>query len=154
MTFSKFGDVEQRTHDLPSLPGNSKAPGPDRSTHPDFKSLEETRPDWSENSKFTLTKTKNPTWKYGDGASDGGESLRRNHVEIDPYEEGRPATFNYKLLISGIVPRPIAFVSTRSEDGMRFDRISLICYVFCGALSDFLSLPNRKLHQPRALLLH
>lgn len=39
------------------------------------------------------------------------------HIQIDPYASGRPAGFNYKLLISAIVPRPIAFVSTRSADG-------------------------------------
>lgn len=54
-------------------------------------------------------------------------------MEIDPYEEGRPATFNYKLLISGIVPRPIAFVSTRSEDGSStnlapFSYTNIICH--------------------------
>ena len=38
-------------------------------------------------------------------------------MEIDPYQDGRPATFNYKLLISAIIPRPIGFVSTRSKDG-------------------------------------
>lgn len=38
-------------------------------------------------------------------------------MEIDPYEEGRPGISNYKLLISGIVPRPIGFISTRSADG-------------------------------------
>lgn len=38
-------------------------------------------------------------------------------MEIDPYEEGRPATSNYKLLISAIVPRPIGFCSTVSADG-------------------------------------
>lgn len=32
-------------------------------------------------------------------------------------EQGRPATFNYKLLISAIIPRPVGFVSTRSKDG-------------------------------------
>ena len=40
-----------------------------------------------------------------------------NHVEIDPYEHGRPVVFDYKLLISGIIPRSIGFISTRSKDG-------------------------------------
>lgn len=123
------------THHLPSLPDKSKPSGPHRSTHPDFKSLEATRPDWREDSKFTLTKTKNPEWKYGDGADDGGGSLKKKHVEIDPYQEGRPSAFNYKLLISGIIPRPIGFVSTRSEDGMRVDRV-----VTLAIFSDFFSL--------------
>lgn len=120
---SNFGDTERRSHHLPSpsLLDKSKISDLHRSTHPNFKSVEATRPDWHEDSKFTVTKTKNPEWKYGDGASDGGESLSRKHVEIDPQEEGRPSAFNHKLLISGIVPRPIGFVSTRSEDGMPFD---------------------------------
>ena len=51
------------------------------------------------------------------GSNDGGEWKSHKHVEIDPYEDDRPATSNYKLLISAIVPRPIGFVSTRSKDG-------------------------------------
>ena len=58
-----------------------------------------------------------PDWKPGMGANDGGEWAKHDHVEIDPYQDGRPATFNYKLLISAIIPRPIGFVSTRSKDG-------------------------------------
>lgn len=53
----------------------------------------------------------------GDGANDEGAWKKYNHVEIDPYEDGRPATFNYKLLISAIIPRPIGFISTKSKDG-------------------------------------
>jgi hypothetical protein len=87
-----------------------------RNPHPDFKKVEASRPDWS-SSTFKFTKTRDPEWKHGSGASDGGASLKKQHVEIDPYEEGRPATFNYKLLISAIIPRPIGFVSTISEDG-------------------------------------
>jgi flavin reductase (DIM6/NTAB) family NADH-FMN oxidoreductase RutF len=56
-------------------------------------------------------------WKYGDGPNDGGGCLKIPHISIDPYEEGRPAVANYKLLISGIIPRPIGFISTRSKDG-------------------------------------
>lgn len=43
--------------------------------------------------------------------------MKKKHVEINPYEEGRPAAFNYKLLISAIIPRPVGFVSTLSKDG-------------------------------------
>lgn len=137
---SNLGDVDHRTHHLPSLPGQSTiSSGPDPSSHRTPEALETTRPDWHEGSKFTLTKTKNPEWKYGEGAGDGGESLKLNHVEIDPYEEGRPTAFNYKLLISGIVPRPIGFLSTRSKDGMRFERCSVIIFhVFCPISSNFL----------------
>ncbi|QDS77504.1 hypothetical protein FKW77_000444 [Venturia effusa] len=79
-----------------------------RNPHPDFKKVEASRPPWSK-STLEFTQTAKTNWKLGDGANDGGESLKKNHVEIDPYEEGRPATFNYKLLISAIVPRPIGF---------------------------------------------
>ncbi|PNS17854.1 hypothetical protein CAC42_3 [Sphaceloma murrayae] len=88
-----------------------------RNPHGDFGKVQASRPDWDESKHFTFTKTKDTQWKYGSGANDGGESLRKGHVEIDPYAEGRPAVANYKLLISGIVPRPIGFVSTTSLDG-------------------------------------
>lgn len=118
---SNFGDREQRNND-PSAHeqrmDGEKAVG--RNPHPDFKKVEASRPEWSEQSLWHLKKTRNPDWKLGQGANDGGESLSKNHVQIDPYEEGRPAAFNYKLLISGIIPRPIGFVSTRSADGKRF----------------------------------
>ncbi|KAI1430566.1 FMN-binding split barrel, partial [Xylaria sp. CBS 124048] len=42
------------------------------------------------------------------------DAASKKHILIDPYEPGRPSTSNYKLLISGITPRPIGFVSTRS----------------------------------------
>ncbi|CZS99807.1 related to conserved protein/domain typically associated with flavoprotein oxygenases, DIM6/NTAB family [Rhynchosporium agropyri] len=88
-----------------------------RNPHPDFKKVEGERPAWDESAGWTVRKTLNPNWKYGDGANDGGASLKIPHVEIDPYEKDRPAVFNYKLLISGIIPRPIGFISTRSKDG-------------------------------------
>ncbi|PSS18662.1 hypothetical protein M430DRAFT_102175 [Amorphotheca resinae ATCC 22711] len=88
-----------------------------RNPHPDFKKVEASRQPWDKSLSFNVKQTVNPDWKYGDGANDGGESLKVPHVEIDPYEEGRPAVWNYKLLISAIVPRPIGFVSTRSTDG-------------------------------------
>ena len=43
--------------------------------------------------------------------------MDKKHVEIDPYAEGRPMMSNYKLVISGIVPQPIGFLSTQSVDG-------------------------------------
>lgn len=83
----------------------------------DFEKVQASRPEFKRDREVTFTKPPNPTWKQGDGANDGGESLKKNHVEIDPYEEGREAASNYKLLISGIVPRPIALISTKSKDG-------------------------------------
>ncbi|KAI9802132.1 MAG: hypothetical protein M1833_002053 [Piccolia ochrophora] len=88
-----------------------------RNPHPDFKQVEASRPEWRNDHAFNFTQTPNPNWKLGEGGNDGGEGLKKKHVEIDPYEEGRPAVSNYKLLISGIIPRPIGFISTRSKDG-------------------------------------
>ena len=115
---TSVSDADQRAHDLPSLP--QLHGDPERHAHPNFAVAEASRPPWREESQFLLTKTKQPGWKFGDGANDGGESLGKAHVEIDPYGEGRPSMYNYKLLISGIVPRPIGFISTRSEDGREF----------------------------------
>ncbi|KAH6681881.1 hypothetical protein B0J14DRAFT_577384 [Halenospora varia] len=87
-----------------------------RNPHPDFKKVEGSRKPWAKELEWDIKQTIKPDWKYGDGAN-GSEGLKIPHVEIDPYEEGRPAVFNYKLLISGIIPRPIGFISTRSADG-------------------------------------
>ncbi|KZF24105.1 hypothetical protein L228DRAFT_244984 [Xylona heveae TC161] len=88
-----------------------------RNPHPEFKKVEASRPGWREDVEFNYTKTKSPEWKPGQGGNDNGESLNKEHIQIDPYEEGRPAVYNYKLLISGIIPRPIGFISTCSGDG-------------------------------------
>ncbi|CAK7237316.1 hypothetical protein SBRCBS47491_009934 [Sporothrix bragantina] len=88
-----------------------------RNPHPDFKSVESSRPDWEEASEWHYTKTRQPGWQWGQGGNDGGASLDKKHVEIDPHESGRPPSFNYKLLISAIIPRPIGFLSTVSADG-------------------------------------
>ena len=91
-----------------------------RNPHPDFKKVEASRPDFHNvPNGLNFTKTKDPTWKTCGGANDGGECLKKEHIDIDPYAEGRPAVFNYKLLISAITPRFIGFISTRSKDGKR-----------------------------------
>lgn len=90
-----------------------------RNPHADFPAVQASRPDWDPKpSGFKYTKPPNLDWQIGDGANDKSVGEGKGHVEIDPYEEGRPAVFNYKLLISAIIPRPIAFLSTRSGDGM------------------------------------
>ncbi|KAK7751756.1 hypothetical protein SLS62_006241 [Diatrype stigma] len=92
-----------------------------RNPHPDFKTVEGSRPDWDRSQKFNYKKTADPSWAFGDGANslaaEEAPPPAQEHVSIDPYEDGRPAPFNYKLLISAIVPRPIGFVSTRSGTG-------------------------------------
>ena len=58
-----------------------------RNPHPDFKKVEQSRPAWAEHN-WAFSKTRNTEWKPGQGATDGGESLTKKHVEIDPYEAG------------------------------------------------------------------
>ncbi|KAH8805367.1 hypothetical protein F5884DRAFT_754937 [Xylogone sp. PMI_703] len=84
--------------------------------YPDFKTVEASRPKWRENVPFTTTQTRNPTWAWGDGATDK-DGLDKQHILINPQSDSRTVIDNYKLLISGIIPRPIAFVSTLSKDG-------------------------------------
>ncbi|KAI9810076.1 MAG: hypothetical protein M1827_006687 [Pycnora praestabilis] len=124
---SNFGDKEQREQDATAWEhvnqpnehegrmDSEKTIG--RNPHPDFGKVQASRPNFKEDHKWNFSKTRDPSWKYGQGGNDGGESLKKKHVEIDPYAEGRPAASNYKLLISGVVPRPIGFLSTRSKDG-------------------------------------
>lgn len=88
-----------------------------RNPHPDFKAVENSRPDWDDAEQWRYTKTRDPNWQWGQGGNDGGASVAKSHVEINPYADGRPSVYNYKLLISGIVPRPIGFLSTISADG-------------------------------------
>ncbi|KAF2749399.1 flavo protein-like protein oxygenase [Sporormia fimetaria CBS 119925] len=83
---------------------------------PDFKTVEASRPAFNTSSKWHFTQTPQPNWKPSDGANDKSKS-HFSHKEIDPSAPGRLPVQNYKLLISGIVPRPIGFVSTLSEDG-------------------------------------
>ena len=113
------GDDEQRAHDPSAHEIRADSEKTiQRNPHPDFAKVQASRPDWPEHPERRFTKVNDPNWKPGQGGNDGGESLKKEHVEIDPYEEGRPASFNYKLLISGIIPRFIGFISTRSEDSM------------------------------------
>ncbi|ERT01887.1 uncharacterized protein SPSK_05429 [Sporothrix schenckii 1099-18] len=88
-----------------------------RNPHPDFKAVEASRPAWNRSEEWHYTQAPAPGWQWGEGGNDGGASLAKTHVEIDPHEPGRPAAFNYKLLISAIIPRPIGFLSTLAADG-------------------------------------
>lgn len=88
-----------------------------RNPHPDFKKVEGSRPDFDREATFSFTKTVAPSWKPGSGANDLPIPAGAKHITIDPHAEGRPPVYNYKLMTSAIVPRPIAFVSTLSKDG-------------------------------------
>lgn len=89
-----------------------------RNPHPDFKKVESSRPPFDTATTFHYTQTPQPSWSLGHGPNTPRPPpSTQQHISIDPYASGRPAGFNYKLLISAIVPRPIAFISTRSADG-------------------------------------
>lgn len=103
-----------------------------RNPHPDFKKVEASRPPFDTASTFHHTQAPQPSWTLGQGANTPPSPSAR-HVSIDPFESGRPAGFNYKLLISAIVPRPIAFISTRSADGRStnlapFSYFQMVCH--------------------------
>ncbi|KIX93261.1 uncharacterized protein Z520_11117 [Fonsecaea multimorphosa CBS 102226] len=90
-----------------------------RNPHGDFGKVQASRPDWDESHTWRYTKTRNPEWTYGSGSSSSTTSTPENlqHISIDPYAPDRQPVQNYKLLISGIIPRPVGFLSTRSKDG-------------------------------------
>ncbi|SPJ75768.1 related to conserved protein/domain typically associated with flavoprotein oxygenases, DIM6/NTAB family [Fusarium torulosum] len=74
------------------------------------------RPGFDHSGKpIEITKSPNPSWSYGDGVR--ASSSTASHQEIDPYSPDRSISQNYRLLISGIAPRPIGFISTISADG-------------------------------------
>ncbi|OAR02214.1 hypothetical protein LLEC1_05049 [Akanthomyces lecanii] len=82
----------------------------------DFAEKQARRPDFDHSgAPIEVTKQPNPGWQYGDGAR--GYDPSWTHTEVDPYAHDRPMISNYKLLVSGIAPRPIGFISTVSADG-------------------------------------
>lgn len=51
-----------------------------RNPHGNFKEVEASRPVWNESSTWEYHQTRKPDWKLGDGANDGGECLKYDHV--------------------------------------------------------------------------
>jgi flavin reductase (DIM6/NTAB) family NADH-FMN oxidoreductase RutF len=84
-----------------------------------FEETQALRPDFDHSKRIEVTKSPFPHWKYGDGIPDDGASLAQQHHEIDPYAADRPMINNYRLLVSGIAPRPIGFISTVSSKGQK-----------------------------------
>ncbi|KAL5341152.1 hypothetical protein BJX70DRAFT_76116 [Aspergillus crustosus] len=81
-----------------------------------FDEVQATRPDFDHsNAPIEVTKSPNPEWQYGQGAG----KTDKTHREIDPYAPDRPMVNNYRLLVSGIAPRPIGFISTVAADGTK-----------------------------------
>ncbi|KAK9458549.1 flavoprotein oxygenase [Lipomyces oligophaga] len=89
-----------------------------RNPHGDFNQVQKDRPAFETDSSWHYTRTVDIDWIPGTGANDDDW---KNHekVAVDPYQAGRDPFDNYKLLIAGIVPRPIGFVSTESKTGVR-----------------------------------
>ncbi|KAK9476873.1 hypothetical protein V1514DRAFT_335434 [Lipomyces japonicus] len=85
-----------------------------------FKQDEASRPALNPAHEAKFFKTVNPDWQPGDGASNK-EWQAHGKTGFGPYDAGRPAVDNYKLLVSAIVPRPIGFISTVSADGTNFN---------------------------------
>lgn len=67
-------------------------------------------------SEFEVTQIPTPSWVPGSGAN-SDEWKEHKKLEIDPYGEGRPPFFNYKILTSAVVPRPIGYIATVDKDG-------------------------------------
>lgn len=88
-----------------------------RNPHADFPTVEASRPDYDISKIWSYSKTPNPVWQPGDGAS---SQEWRNHklLGIDPADPCRTANATSKLMISSTVPRPIALVSTITADGL------------------------------------
>ncbi|KAK7202367.1 hypothetical protein BZA70DRAFT_292333 [Myxozyma melibiosi] len=89
-----------------------------RNPHGDFNAVEKSRPEFEEDVEFHYTRTKDIEWVPGSGAT-SDDWKKHKKIAVDPYAEGRDPLNNYKLLIAGIVPRPIGFVSTESKAGIR-----------------------------------
>ncbi|KAK9370295.1 hypothetical protein V1509DRAFT_617347 [Lipomyces kononenkoae] len=83
-----------------------------------YQAAQDPRPVSDDTKQFTLSKTLKPDWRPGDGAS-SDEWQAHAKVQIDPQDPSRAGFDNYKLLISAVVPRPIGFLSTVSQDGTR-----------------------------------
>lgn len=88
------------------------------SRHPDFNKVQASRPEFERSKSFSYSKTVDTGWRPGQGAT-SQEWKDHKKVELDPYAEGRSSGDVYKLIISGITPRPIGFISTVSKDGVR-----------------------------------
>lgn len=85
----------------------------------DFADAEAKRPNFDQEKPIEVTKSPYPEWKYGQGVPDNGANLAQKHHEIDPYDPSRPMINNYRLLVSGIAPRPVGFLSTVSSKGQK-----------------------------------
>ena len=112
---------EDKSQYAPSFHHKGEASNADRFKRPmpkfaQFKDVESARPKWDEGSNWDFSQTRKPDWKIGSGANDDTWKDKK-HVDWDPNDPKRDSLDNYTLMISGIVPRPIGFVSTLCENG-------------------------------------
>jgi flavin reductase (DIM6/NTAB) family NADH-FMN oxidoreductase RutF len=86
----------------------------------EFKNAEASRPAFDESITVQFTQPPEPDWVCGSGSNKTSAKASAGptqHISIDPYAADRTLFDNYRLLVSGIVPRPIALVSTCFRDG-------------------------------------
>lgn len=67
------------------------------------------RPDFKAETNLEFYKTPNPNWKPGQGANDD-EWKSHKKIDFDPNGEDRNPVSNYRLLVSGVTPRPVSRV--------------------------------------------
>lgn len=86
--------------------------------HSPFKQVEEARPDFDKASPWELTKTPDPSWAIGQGVNDlpWPKATEATWLEVDPTT--KPKGDIYRMMISGVNPRPIAFISTVNKEGV------------------------------------
>ncbi|KAJ0122488.1 Uncharacterized protein J7T55_003001 [Diaporthe amygdali] len=84
-----------------------------------FKETIANRPNFDHSgAPIEVTKSPDPAWSFGEGVRTGpSHTVDKVHREIDPYSSDRSITQNYRLLVSGIAPRPLGFISTNFADG-------------------------------------
>ncbi|GAA5962983.1 hypothetical protein JCM3765_006738 [Sporobolomyces pararoseus] len=90
------------------------------SPHAPFKEVEASRPDFDSSKALSYSKTPNPNWSIGSGASSksDGTLSKSSTFEINPSElEQKEKGKLYKMLISAVTPRPIAFVASMDKEG-------------------------------------
>ncbi|KAK6907590.1 hypothetical protein I203_101588 [Kwoniella mangroviensis CBS 8507] len=89
--------------------------------HQPFKEVEASRPDFDVSYKPHYTKTAEPDFRPGQGLN-GLPYSKEFKASKDGFRsvipENEEKSDIYMMMISGVTPRPVAFVSTLSEDGI------------------------------------
>ncbi|KDN52374.1 hypothetical protein K437DRAFT_254362 [Tilletiaria anomala UBC 951] len=86
-----------------------------------FKQAEESREPFDVEFTWNMRQIVNPDWQVPQGANKHPRAVdfdpKAKVTQLKP--EDLDAGTNYKLLINGVVPRPIAFVSSQGKNGVR-----------------------------------